>query len=858
MGKSREVQDFLAGFTAGFKLMDDSIYKQALSEYYRNGGKGGRPNRYGLSSSSSSKEPNFFQRLFGSSEEPKKFENAAEEGLFNLKGLREQAVREGNVGALKKIDADIVDWAKMHGMGAPSAATPSGAVRSAAPARSAPAPKPTGVPEPNAPPSQNSPAGDGGGSAGGAPLGGTIKQHDADTPAVGGIFTRTNYDAADSSEPTFEKAAVTEGPAPALEIDPFEEVFEVAEGGYIDMPETAFADEDADIAVTERMAEAAAPGVDAGLRLMQARYAPQAGLPDADPNTQAGVQAFARNEGAATDEEVDAIDRVVDPEGKLPKSALSAARIAAVTSFYKDDPEKAADLANRLLMYDKRNAQTLGSLALQAIQDGDAAGAARFVKDGFNNTIPGGGLIQKADLREDGNFDVSVRTPDGPQKIVATPDMIQQAAASMANGSGWTQEVINQAARSKAAIEKPKAARGVPVDAEVAEGYMNAKLALRRAIQSNDPEAVKQAQAAVNAAEDKAIAFASKQKNPAQVMRAMGINPTAPAPKPPTPPKEPKVNMSEKERSEARDQQRTATLNKYLDNADTLEQAGVRVEDSGPNTGQALPVDASRRVSEGMRVEEARRSIEPIRKSLEREGSSYAYSKAKEVGSAGSYEELAGEDGPLYNAATSLKKPDGTPVLDAPKRDALLRQAYRLARKNDAAPGQIVEFLYNAQNDPKAQLSYDRRTGRMQIGNNKMLVDDDTLTDIARARGEMKAKFTAEENKRMRTEADGANAISSELEKAKRDLQKAEADLANYRAPSKTRSALEGVTSTMTRAQLARAREDAERRVTELRNKPVKGFATAKERKNYTFEKIQEMLADYRKRQGEDAKEVLE
>lgn len=756
MGKSREVQDFLAGFTAGFKMMDDSIYKQALSEYYRGGGKGGRQNRYGLSGSSGSKEPNFFQRLFGGEEE-KKFANPAEQGLDFLRQQRVQAVSEGNVAAVKKIDADILDHAKMHGMGGPSSSAPASRTPSAP--RMAIPEKPSA----SASPSANSPAGDGGGANGGAPLGGTVKQYPSETAPVESLFQKSSFET-DAAEPKMEAATLMQDDTPALALpDPEEDMYYAAEGGYIDLPQSAFdeePDEEADLTVTQRMADAAAPGVDAGLRLMQARFTSPAGLPDEDPNTQAGVQAFAQNEGAASDEEVDAINRVVDPEGKLPKSALSAARIAAVTSFYKDDPEKAADLANRLLLHDKRNAQTLGQLALNALQDGKPEIAARFVRDGFNNTVPGGGMIQKADLRDDGNFNVSVRTPDGPQNIVATPEMIQQAAASMANGSGWTQEVINQAARSKAAVEKPKAARGVAVDAEVAEGYMNAKLALRRAMQSNDPEAIKQAQAAVNAAEEQAIAFASKQKNPAQTMRAMGINPTAPAPKPPTPPKDPKVNLTKEERAELRDQQRIGALNKFMDNADQLEQSGVSIVKEGPRMGQAIPADGSRRVSEATRVEEARRSIEPIRNSLERERAAIAYEKAPITGKKDTtYDERSGGDSALAEniagfVRAKMQKEGDRLVMDPTQQREFARVADRVLRKNDVDPGQVVEFLWGAQNDLSKPVKVDRRTGQVQYGNTKLVVDSDTLTEIAAARGRKLQEAIGDRNKKWNEETD--------------------------------------------------------------------------------------------------------
>ena len=900
MGKSQEVKDFLAGFTGGFKMMDDSFYKAALSDYYRKGGRKGGGSRYGLSGSGEDDKPNWLQRMFGAEE--KKFDTPEAEGLANLQSLRQQAVREGNMGALKKIDQDIVDFGKVHGVTPGGSASAAGPV--SRPPAAAPVAKPQALPTPEA-------KGDGGGqrdsnirdaygNRGGddAVDAGTIKRHNSDVPPRTGILQRSSYET-EGQDPEFQQAsfsgddAVDAGTAFAVEPEvsdwlaggglvggarwPVEEendngmadmaIPEEGQpekapyefGGAYDPSDSEYHEDEASVEVTEKMAQAAAPGIDAGLRRIQASFAPQAGLPDAEPAVANGAQAIARNEGAATAEEVAAIDRVIDPDGKLPPQARAAARIAAVWDFYsKTDPDKAADMAQRLMLHDKQNSQTRGALALQAIEQGNYGSAVKIIQDGFNNDIAGGGMIQKAVLRDDGNVNVTARTDEGTKTFTAPKEMIHQVASEMANGKAYFQQTVTNSAKALEATRKPKAQSGIQVDEDAAREYMTAKIRLRQAMNSNDSSAIAKAQQDLAIAESNAVEYAVKQRNPEKTLRAMGINPNAPLPKPQAPPRAapaPKApNLTAEERSQLADQttrQRYATA---LEDTDELEKAGVRV---GSN-GSALPVDATRRVSEGTRIEEARRTIEPHRQQIEREAGGYAYKKAKDVQNVGSYDEVAGSESTLEEAAKNLNK-DGRPLLtDNGRRDAIVRQAYRLARKNDVAPGQIIEFLYNAQNDPTTPMRFDRATGRLQVGNNKLLVDDDTLTDIAQARGALRAKLTNDENNRMRGEAEGALAISSELEKAKRDLRQAQDDLANYN-PSKPRSALGEVSTIMSRASIERRRDAAEAKINELRNKPVKGFSTAKERRDFAAQTEREnLLREKRRQDAQKPIEVLE
>lgn len=856
MGKSQEVKDFVSGFTAGFKMMDDSIYKQALADYYRGGGKGGKGNRFGLSGSSSDDKPNFLQRLFGAEE--KKYESAQEEGMANLQRMREQAVREGNATALKKIDQEIVDFGKIHGVKAGGGAVeprvaPSGNIT---PKATAPATSRT---------DGGSPAGDSGGVAGGALKEPANPPTVPSDPPKNPPITKISADGSDEN-PRFEDAALSTGASDDLKLDRVGDTyfsdgpdwgFELAGGGFIDQlneqeapppaipdtlePENApymrdyegdfqeddfdYHEDEASLAVTQNMAQAAAPGIDAGLRLMQAKFAPQAGLPDADPNVAKGANGLARNDGAATQEEVAAIDKVVDPEGKLPASAKSAARIAAVWDFYsKTDPDKAADMAQRLMLYDKQNSQTRGMIALQAIEQGNYGAAVRVIQDSFNNDIAGGGLIQKAVLRDDGNVDVTARTNDGPTTFTAPKEEIVKVASDMAKGTAYMQQTVDNSARALAAVTKPKAQRTAVADEDAAREYMTAKIRLRQAIQSNDKSAIEKAQADLAAAENNAVEFAVKQKNPEKSLRAMGINPNAPLPKPQAPPKappQPKLpTPTAEERAQMREALAVDDANERLRRVGSVVQSGLPVDGrrvmsaDDPNrlSGQGTYIDDQGRVrleknrgttaigdvdprdlsnsgsmpgygnaatgyrrSEGAAVEGARRSAEPVRAQYERDRAALGYKQAGTIGTPGSYDDAMSEEGGFAKAASALKKANGEPALGKAEKETLLRQAYTLSKKNDLAPAQIVEFLYNAQHDATKPIVYDQETGRVQIGNNKVFVDSDTLTDIARARGELRARYMADERSRMKQDAENEYARQDQIKQKQNEKAKAEA-----------------------------------------------------------------------------------
>lgn len=236
-----------------------------------------------------------------------------------------------------------------------------------------------------------------------------------------------------------------------------------AEGGAVpeleEQPEPAPAAYDPSDLI-ERISDEAAPGIELGLRSMEEKLRSAGG---AVSDGSEAAASFAKNEGAITPEEYQAMMKVIDPQGKLPPEARLAAAIRSVTNFYvgKDQPEKAAELANKLLLFSKQSSQTRGALAVQAMQNGDTKNAAKILADGNNFDLPFAELIkpavaQSGDVMVNADGSVPVQIVRGGKvqdEINATPDMIMKVAQQTATGQTWTQRLMQANAELRARRE---------------------------------------------------------------------------------------------------------------------------------------------------------------------------------------------------------------------------------------------------------------------------------------------------------------------------------------------------------------------------------------------------------------------
>ena len=724
MGMSQEVKDFTSGFTAGFKMMDDSFYKQALADYYRKGGKrGSGGGALGYAFDDDDDKPGGLLGWLrgGAKDEPK---DPIETGSEKLLRAEQRTIEAGRPDHTKQIRQMQRDFKEQH---SPKAAAPkAGNVGPKAPINQPPATE-----QPNPPTVGPNPAN---------PINKISFESDKETA----------IDEGNSFEPEVEDAGFE------VAIPDEVQTWDAATGGLInptDAPtepqdeEALLSDEDRDFDFALKMEQAAAPGVDAGLRFLQSRIAaPASAVPDGNPADDAGSAALARNEGAATDEEVNAINEAIDPEGKLPSIALSQARITAVwDKLGEKDPDKAADLIQRLMLYDRRNAQTRGQLAVQAFAEGRNDEGVRLIQDANNNDLPSATLIQKAVYNpETQTVDAVVRDETGKKNVSLPIQQVAAEADNIAKGRSSFERLTEN-------VQKYRSQGAAPGnDQAISNELFRAQLGLQRAMRTNDQKKIGEARQALDVVEDRVIDEAARlgSKQGSALLKRLGINPSREPKAPPRTPQARTPQPTERERAEqAKRQEVTDLQKKYEDrlyNAYSLGQAGIKVDEDG-NATEAVPTGPGGRRSEVAAEAQARETQRPT---MERMGGQYnversglAYKQAPDLKQYVEQpfndrtEQIAQEIKGLVTAKSQGKK---EPIMTEPEQRQLRREVDRLAQKNNIDHGELVEFLYNAKYNiaNREPLKFDSKTGMVQMGRTKVFVDEDMLRDIAKNVGE--------------------------------------------------------------------------------------------------------------------------
>lgn len=143
----------------------------------------------------------------------------------------------------------------------------------------------------------------------------------------------------------------------------------------------------------------------------------------------------ATNKGAATSEEIKAIDSKIG--GSFDGYTKGAARLAYAYNYFMENGEieKAANVAKRILLFDKQAAQTRGYLAQKALEQGDTAAAAKLISDAYNENIPDGQEL-KTTLNPDGSVSYTV-LKDGEvvDEGSANTEQLWAMAAKVKDGS---------------------------------------------------------------------------------------------------------------------------------------------------------------------------------------------------------------------------------------------------------------------------------------------------------------------------------------------------------------------------------------------------------------------------------------
>jgi hypothetical protein len=512
----------------------------------------------------------------------------------------------------------------------------------------------------------------------------------------------------------------------------------------------------------EELAVATIPAVKAGLNRIQDELKPSGAISAQDPVYQEKLQKFARGQGRMSDEEIRQIDAVIDPDGTLPDASKSAARLAGIYKFYEDrgDPETASTVAARIILYNKFAAQTRGAMALQAINDGDLESGVRLLADAQNKDNPDG-KTARGSVNPDGtiNFELGWDKLTGFERTeggVATKEDMVKLAQATASGvrtmsdlsgmeralSGKTKGATPTPAATNRASSADKFTTALGEVTAAAKGVATARA-------SGDPDAIKAADDALEAAKTKALSGAPSDNARAQRERtikatiaqaipsaAPGAAPGAAAAKPPTSIEERKAAAAESEKDAIlRDQ---AALEYYSRAGRGVNAPDIYEQEPGP--------------------------IEGVRTKLKSALANVGYRGAADApGSDEASEERAkrfmmalegepGKDGKRTGGVlTEAPKNDGKqkdpskarPPLTEEQRDAYTDIFARLATKNnEVTPRTLASVVYDITNPAadegggkERRVDVDPKTGKVSFSGKTFYTDQQSFVEMMQMRG---------------------------------------------------------------------------------------------------------------------------
>lgn len=150
------------------------------------------------------------------------------------------------------------------------------------------------------------------------------------------------------------------------------------------------------------------------------------------------------NEGAMEPEEIEAIERTVDPENKVAPHLKTAVTMNETFRYWSErgDPAKALRASMGYLTGQKGITQTLGALSLEAAEQGDPTAACRLANDACNR-FPSEHLVTFTPDPKVG-FRYEVKDADGElvEQGRLNPNEFQMVAGKIANGEAFTDQMI--------------------------------------------------------------------------------------------------------------------------------------------------------------------------------------------------------------------------------------------------------------------------------------------------------------------------------------------------------------------------------------------------------------------------------
>jgi hypothetical protein len=177
------------------------------------------------------------------------------------------------------------------------------------------------------------------------------------------------------------------------------------------------------------------------------------------------LEAFAGNYGAGDPDDIEAVHKVVDPDGSLTEDERHIAGYNAVYNYWmrKGNPEKAKRAVSGMLMASKRAISALGNMAEAAFEKRDVKGMADAIVEG-KNMVPDGENIRVKKVTKDGAefevFDDQGRVTSAGK---ANINEMMRIATGMQDGTAWLEQMgavktktakENRAERDRKALEE--------------------------------------------------------------------------------------------------------------------------------------------------------------------------------------------------------------------------------------------------------------------------------------------------------------------------------------------------------------------------------------------------------------------
>lgn len=164
---------------------------------------------------------------------------------------------------------------------------------------------------------------------------------------------------------------------------------------------------------------------------------PNMGAMPVTPSERASHQGFINGDAAPSKQEMDAVQKKVNPDGTLDQSMANIAGLEAVHKFYlaNGQPEMADKAAASMLMYSREAAAQFGDEAITRFYKGDTAGGLAALVKGYDQ-VPDGHTV-KVEQGKDGNATVTQSNMQGKKIWQETvgPQQILGAAIGLKDGT---------------------------------------------------------------------------------------------------------------------------------------------------------------------------------------------------------------------------------------------------------------------------------------------------------------------------------------------------------------------------------------------------------------------------------------